>query len=242
MTRRPGIALFDYGAGNLHSLAKALETAGARVRVEPDPLRALDADALVLPGVGAFGAAAARLAPAADEVRRALEDGLPCLGVCLGMQLLFEESDEGAGRGIGILAGRVRRLRAQRVPHMGWNGVYPTPGPPPGGGGGATPAPPHLPGEGEGTAGETTGGRETRGVRWLDPLFADLSDLVAYYANSFIVEPADPDAVIAWTVYEEERFPAAVRRARTWGVQFHPEKSGAQGLRLIRNFIAEVGR
>jgi len=118
MTRAPSIALFDYGAGNLHSLAKALEVAGARVRVEPDPLRALDADALVLPGVGAFGAAAARLAPAVDEVRRALEGGLPCLGVCLGMHLLFETSEEGAGRGIGVLAGRVRRLRARaRAPH-----------------------------------------------------------------------------------------------------------------------------
>ena len=237
----PSIALFDYGAGNLHSLLKALEAAGARVRVEPDPLRVLDADALVLPGVGAFGAAAERLAPAVDELRRALEDGLPCLGVCLGMQLLFEESDEGAGRGIGILPGRVRRLRAQRVPHMGWNVVHPASAHHPGGGGGATPAPPRHPGEGEGTAGGTTGGGETCAAP-LDPLFAGLEDLVAYYANSFVVEPADPAAVIAWTVYEDERFPAAVRRGRTWGVQFHPEKSGAQGLRLIRNFIAEVGR
>jgi len=242
MTRAPSIALFDYGAGNLHSLMKALEVAGARVRVEPDPRRALDADALVLPGVGVFGAAAERLAPAVDEVRRALEDGLPCLGVCLGMHVLFEGSDEGAGRGIGILAGRVRRLRAQRVPHMGWNAVHPASTRPPGEGGGTPAPPPRRPGEDEGPAGETAGGGEDRGVRWLDPLFADLHDLVAYYANSFVVEPADPSAVIAWTVYEHERFPAAVRCGRTWGVQFHPEKSGAQGLRLIRNFIAEVAR
>jgi len=240
MTRAPSIALFDYGAGNLHSLAKALEVAGARVRVEPDPLRALDADALVLPGVGAFGAAAARLAPAVDEVRRALEGGLPCLGVCLGMHLLFETSEEGAGRGIGVLAGRVRRLRARRVPHMGWNAVRPAPAPLPGGAGAATAPTPRLPGAGE--TGRTAGGGEARGVRALDPLFAGLDDLVVYYANGFVVEPADPAVVVAWTGYGDDRFPTAVRRARTWGVQFHPEKSGAQGLRLIRNFVAEVAR
>ncbi|HEX7091189.1 MAG TPA: imidazole glycerol phosphate synthase subunit HisH [Longimicrobiales bacterium] len=209
------IALFDYGAGNLHSLAKALEAAGARVRIEPDPLRVLAADALVLPGVGAFGAAAARLAPAAAEIRRALEDGFPCLGVCLGMQLLFEWSEEGDGRGLGILPGHVRRLRAGRVPHMGWNAVHPALASRPGGG---------------------------EGARVPDPLLAGLGDLVAYYANSFVAEPADPGAVVAWTVYERHRFPAVVRRGRTWGVQFHPEKSGAPGLRLIRNFVAEAGR
>lgn len=240
MTRAPSIALFDYGAGNLHSLLKALEAAGARVRVEPDPLRALDADALVLPGVGAFGAAAERLAPGLDAVRRALEGGLPCLGVCLGMHLLFEASDEGAGRGIGLLSGRVRRLRAQRVPHMGWNAVHPASTQPPGGG--ATAPMPRRPGEGEGNGGGTAGGGEGRGVRCLDPLFAGLDDLVAYYANSFVVEPADPAVVIAWTAYEDERFPAAVRRGRTWGVQFHPEKSGAPGLRLIRNFLEAARR
>jgi glutamine amidotransferase len=232
MTLAPSVALFDYGAGNLHSLAKALEAAGARVRIEPDPLRVLDADALVLPGVGAFGAAAERLAPAAAEIRRALEDGFPCLGVCLGMQLLLEASDEGAGRGIGLLAGRVRRLRAQRVPHMGWNGVHPASARPLGQGEGAAAPVPPDPGGGEGDD----------GAREVDPLFSGLRDLVAYYANSFVVEPADPGAVIAWTVYEQDRFPAAVRRGRTWGVQFHPEKSGAPGLRLIRNFVTEASR
>ena len=240
--RMPHIALFDYGAGNLHSLAKALEAAGARVRIEPDPLRVLAADALVLPGVGAFGAAAERLAPAAAEIRRALEDGFPCLGVCLGMQLLFEWSEEGDGRGLGILPGHVRRLRASRVPHMGWNAVHPASAPPPGGGGGAADALPRHPGEGEGVAGEAVGAGESRGAGMPDPLLAGLDDLVAYYANSFVAEPADPGAVIAWTVYEGHRFPAAVRRGRTWGVQFHPEKSGAPGLRLIRNFVAEASR
>jgi glutamine amidotransferase len=117
------VALFDYGAGNLHSLAKALEAGGARVRVTPDPLAALDAGALVLPGVGAFGAAAARLAPGRARMRAALERGLPCLGICLGMQLLLDGSDEGAGDGLGLVPGRVTRLAARRVPHIGWNAV-----------------------------------------------------------------------------------------------------------------------
>ena len=115
--------LFDHGAGNLHSLAKALECAGARVSIESEPARALDTDLLILPGVGAFSAAAHALAPARESVRAALEGGLPCLGVCLGMQLLFDESDEGPGSGLGLIRGRVTRIRARRVPHIGWNTI-----------------------------------------------------------------------------------------------------------------------
>ena len=117
------ITLFDYGAGNLHSLAKALETPGATVRAETDPRRALDTDLLVLPGVGAFAAAAERLAPGRDAMRDALRDGLPCIGICLGMQLLLDGSEEGGGAGLGVVPGRVERLRARRVPQIGWNAL-----------------------------------------------------------------------------------------------------------------------
>ena len=115
------ITLFDYGAGNLHSLAKALGGDGRTVSLETDPRAALDTDVLVLPGVGAFAPAAAALAPAREAMRAALGDGLPCLGVCLGMQLMFEASDEGPGEGLGVFRGRVERLRAARVPQIGWN-------------------------------------------------------------------------------------------------------------------------
>lgn len=115
-------ALFDYGAGNIHSIQKALETSGASVTVGSD-LRPLlsEADVLVLPGVGAFGPAAARLEPYVDLVRAAIGSGLACLGICLGMQLLFHASEEGDGNGLRIFEGDVTALKAQRIPHIGWN-------------------------------------------------------------------------------------------------------------------------
>jgi len=99
------VTIFDYGAGNLHSLAKALESSGVDVRIETDPLRAVEGDALVLPGVGAFGMAADRLSEGRDAMRRAIAGGLPTIGICLGMQLLFDASDEGLGAGLGVIAG-----------------------------------------------------------------------------------------------------------------------------------------
>ena len=121
------VTIFDYGAGNIHSLAKAIAAHGADVVVEPDPVRALETDVLVLPGVGAFGAAAERLAPGRAEMRAALEGGLPCLGICLGMQLLFDASDESVpnAHGLAIFDGRVTRIAARRVPQIGWNSIEP---------------------------------------------------------------------------------------------------------------------
>lgn len=189
------VVLFDYGTGNLHSLRKALELQGARVVVGADPR---DADAMVLPGVGAFGPAAARLAPHADAIRQAAADGLPILGICLGMQLLLDTSAEGPGRGLGLIPGRVERLRARRVPHMGWNTVHP---------------------------------------RGAEPLFAGVDGRRFYFANSFVVEPLDDADIAASVEHEGAAFPAALRRAGVTGTQFHPEKSGPAGLRLLRNFL-----
>ena len=119
------VTVFDYGAGNLHSLAKALDTEGVTVEIESDPSRAARSDVLVLPGVGAFGSAAERLAPGREAMRDAILGGLPTIGICLGMQLLFDASDEGAGQGLGVIPGRVTRLNAVRVPQIGWNAVDP---------------------------------------------------------------------------------------------------------------------
>jgi glutamine amidotransferase len=194
------IALFDYGAGNLHSLGKALEGEGGTVVVTGDWSEALALDALVLPGVGAFGHAAAALPADLSALLARLREGMPCLGICLGMQLLFEDSDEAAGTGIGLVPGSVRRLDAPVVPHMGWNDV------------------------------------DTE----ADPLFQGIDRLVAYYANSFVCVPEDEGCVIARSSYAGRSFAAGVRTANSWGVQFHPEKSSADGRRIIGNFVREA--
>ncbi len=215
------IALFDYGAGNLHSLKKALEAGGAHVTVTGEWDRALELDALVLPGVGSFGAAVRSLEREEARVREALDRGLPCLGICLGMQLFFDSSEEGGGRGIGIVPGRVRRLEARVIPQMGWNDVEPG-----GLGGGVGPGEPRGP-----TDPDSPG---------TDPLFRGVGRMVAYFANSYVCAPEDPGTIIATSEYQGDPFPAAVRKGRCWGVQFHPEKSSSPGLRLIRNFLGEV--
>lgn len=200
--REPRITIFDYGAGNLHSLAKAVASAGTTPVIEPDPVRAARTDVLLLPGVGAFTPAAERLQPGRDAMRRALEDGLPCLGICLGMQLLFDGSEEGPGEGLGIIPGRVSRLAAHRLPQIGWNSVDDA----------------------------------------ADPLFTTSGLRHVYYANSYVCRPDDPALVTAWSTHEGDRFPASVRRGRTVGVQFHPEKSSGAGMAFIHAFLAEALR
>ena len=197
MTR---IAILDYGVGNLHSLAKAIAISTEGVEIEPDAGRAISADAIVLPGVGAFAAAAAHLVGSRELLRAAILAGLPTLGVCLGMQLLFDSSDEGPGDGLGVIAGRVERIRARRRPQIGWNRIEDA----------------------------------------ADPLL-DASGLrTAYYANGFVVRPEDPTCVRGWSVHEDDRFPAVVRRGTCVGVQFHPEKSSAPGVRFLDAFFRGV--
>jgi glutamine amidotransferase len=189
--------VFDYGAGNLHSLTKALRGNNRDVVIECDPAAAADTDVLVLPGVGAFAPAADAMAPALGAMRSAVQAGLPCLGICLGMQLLFDTSDEGAGSGLGVFAGRVERLRAQHIPQIGWNDIDDV----------------------------------------NDPLFVRAGLSTAYYANSFVCRPENSGVVTAWSTHDGDRFPSAVRAGNVVGVQFHPEKSSAPGVRFIEEFL-----
>lgn len=265
------LAIFDYGAGNLHSLTKALQAPGVVVSVETDPHRLLLADALVLPGVGAFGPAAARLASGRAQLVAAFSAGMPCLGICLGMQLLFDASDESPGSpGLGIIAGQVTRLRAARVPHMGWNTVAwntiarNTVGP-------RTLAPqtlapdmlaPHTVApnmaasckqNASGSTPDATNATDSPDVFAASALRAGNSrgllaseaspnsePDVAYFAHSYACRPRDESVVTAWTVEDADRFPSAVRWRNVVGVQFHPEKSSAPGVRFIQDFLGAV--
>lgn len=192
------VALADFGAGNLRSVCAGFERAGATAEVvaRPDELR--EAPLAVLAGVGNAESAARRLEDRglAEALRARIELGRPVLGICLGMQLLFEESEEG-GSGLGVLHGRVARLRAGRVPHMGWNALRFT--------------------------GPTTvlDGSEGEDV---------------YFAHSYACLPAEPVGV-AETDHDGPVV-AAVERGSLAGVQFHPERSGAAGARILRNTVA----
>ena len=197
------IAVIDYGAGNLRSIRRALEAAGAQVTISSDSGHVLHADAVVFPGVGAAGAAMDRLHQLGlvDAIAEVVAEERPFLGICLGMQLLFEHQEEGDTRGLGLLAGRVRTLSpAVKVPQIGWNRV-----------------------------------------RWIqeaagsDP--GDEDDF--YFVHSYIVEPRDPADIVAVTRYGEV-FPSVVRHDHVWGTQFHPEKSGPAGLRLIAAWVDAV--
>jgi glutamine amidotransferase len=198
---RPPLALLDYGVGNLHSAAKALDRAGAGVRVVTTVAEAAGAAALVVPGVGAYGACLAGLerAGGAAAVAAWAAAGRPLLGICVGMQLLFEASEEGpVSGGVGAVGGAVRRLRAGvKLPHIGWDEVA---------------------------------------VRASGRLFAGLPSGTRFYFVHSYAPPGDGTEVAATCDYGG-RFAAAVERGPLFGTQFHPEKSGAAGLRLLRNFV-----
>jgi glutamine amidotransferase len=197
------IAIVDYGVGNLASLCGALRRAGADdVRITRSQVDILAAKAVVLPGVGRFGHCASELRRLGLDVivRVARDRGIPLLGLCVGMQLLFDASEEDPGTpGLGLYRGRVRRLSGDvRVPHTGWNQV-----------------------------------RIVRPHPWL----ADVPDeAYFYFVHSYVVEPADEGAIVA-TVDHGGAFSAAVGGADMLGLQFHPEKSGAMGISVLRSFV-----
>jgi len=213
MNSAPRIAVVDYGAGNLRSVAKALARSGLTPEVTGDPEGVRRADGVALPGVGAFAAAMASLAEKklADAVRDSIAAGRPYLGLCLGLQLLFDEGDEhGVTPGLGLLRGRVTRFPEQdasgarlRVPHIGWNEVR---------------------------------------FRGAHPMLEKLPPRELYYfVHSFRAEPASPDVVVGSVDYGGP-FAAAVASRNIFAVQFHPEKSQAAGKRLLDAYAAWVAQ
>ena len=198
MTR---VAILDYGVGNLRSVEKAFTAAGSHAIVSDDQDVLREAQRLVLPGVGAFGACMKALSERGFDqlIRERVAEGTPLLGVCVGMQMLFEESEEfGKTSGLGLLGGRVRRFSDdQRVPQVGWNQV-----------------------------------RQLR----PHPLLDGVEDQAFFYfVHSFYCEPDDPAVAIGETEYGSA-YASVVAQGHICGVQFHPEKSQAAGLRLLSNF------
>jgi imidazole glycerol-phosphate synthase subunit HisH len=198
------IAIVDYGLGNLGSVTKGFRHAGAETVLSGDPAVLRAADALVLPGDGAFGATMdeIRSRGLAGVLMEAAASGQPLLGICIGMQVLFEESEEhGIHRGLGLLPGRVRRIDGPLpVPHMGWNRL-----------------------------------RRHRPHSLLDGIEEGAH---VYFVHSYYCDAPD-DVVIATSDYGRD-FAAIVGRGNVLGLQFHPEKSQAVGLRLVANFVAGV--
>lgn len=209
------ITVIDYGAGNLLNVVRALEHSGASVTVTQDPAAIGHAKKLVFPGVGAFGDCMKALhrLELADPIRRYIASGKSFLGICVGMQVMFDVGEEfGEHEGLGIIPGRVRRIasvnaegRAHKIPHIGWENLE---------------CPPaqqwqHTP---------------------LEPLL-DHPDPSVYFVHSYAGEPARPEHCLATVQYNGLALCAAVRFGYAYGVQFHPEKSGKTGLLILKKFI-----
>lgn len=211
MNQRPSIALIDYGAGNLKSVAKALDRSGLKVEVTSASEKVAKADGVVLPGVGAFADAMGKLRDLRldESVRRALDSSHPYLGLCLGLQLLFEESSEhGSTRGLEYFRGQVTRFEEiaensvkRRVPHIGWNLV-------------------HFEGN--------------------HPMLNNLPDKdYFYFVHSYRAVPDDKEVIVGVSDYQEQ-FVSAVASETCFAAQFHPEKSQGAGRRLLDAFASWV--
>ncbi|WP_123535719.1 imidazole glycerol phosphate synthase subunit HisH [Halosimplex salinum] len=200
------VVVVDYGLGNLRSVTRGLERAGAEIRLSDDPGDFASADGIVLPGVGAFSEGMDNAGPFREALIEQAEAGTPLFGICLGMQMLLTTSEEaeregqGDVEGLDLVPGKNVRFRGDlKVPHMGWN--------------------------------ELDVQRDHRLVDGVDGEYA-------YFVHSYYAEPEDSEAVVATTDYGAE-FASIVanERGNVFGTQFHPEKSGETGLRILRNFV-----
>ena len=197
------IVIINYGVGNLLSVKRGLEKAGAKVDISSEPEEIRGSDGMVLPGVGAFAEAKKNLSSLEEIVIQEVKDGKALLGICLGLQLLFTTSHEGGLiRGLDIIRGEVVKLPANvKIPHIGWNNI-----------------------------------RIERPCALLENI---PDDSHMYFVNSYIAKPKDSTIVTATTEYGV-RFPSAFERKNIFATQFHPEKSGEMGLRILRNFVKAI--
>ncbi|WP_019146415.1 imidazole glycerol phosphate synthase subunit HisH [Aeromicrobium massiliense] len=206
------VAVLDYGSGNLRSAVRAVERAGAEVVLTTDQDVALEADGLLVPGVGAFAACMEGLRAVDGErlIEKRLIANRPVMGICVGMQILFAQGIEHGVRadGCGEWPGTVEQLQAPVVPHMGWNTVEPG-----------------------------AGSRMFEGLEDASFYFVH-----SYGVREWLLDPPPsfPQPVVTWTAYGEERFVSAVENGPLWATQFHPEKSGDAGAQLLRNWVGTL--
>jgi len=198
------VVIFDYGVGNLLSLKTALEKTGLIVSIGTTSADLKKADAIALPGVGSFTAALDRLDTIKETLQTKVSESTPLLGICLGMQLFFESSEEGPGNGLAFFKGTVKKLPSTvKVPHMGWN---------------------------------------TLDIVQQNPLLDDIDEgTYMYFVHSLYPEPKDPKIALTRTEYGTT-FTSAVAQKNIYGTQFHPEKSGEDGLKILKSFAKAVIR
>jgi glutamine amidotransferase len=212
LLQKKTIQILDYGSGNLFSIQNSIERASkGKVKAIVRSNFQETNDGLILPGVGSFSFAQRILEQNREQIIGAIKDSsLPLLGICLGMQLLFEKSEEGPGNGLNLFKGNVERFREDaktKVPHIGWNTF------------------------------RLVGGKTKASSKFCKGL---AEESWAYYVHSYFPKPKDDSVVKAWTKYGKNEFPAIIERENIFGTQFHPEKSGAAGLKLISNFVDYV--
>lgn len=211
---KPSIIIIDYGLGNLHSLAKALAHVGVTPAFTQTPDAIASADAVFLPGVGAFGEGMAELSRRGfvAPLKEYASSGKPLFGICLGMQFLFEYSEEfGTHQGLGLLSGGVKKIVPRdeqcKIPHIGWNELRFPPG----------------------------------RASWSNTILDGIPERSqTYFVHSYAAKASDASDAIANTEYCGAVFASVVERGGIAGTQFHPEKSGETGLRILKNFLAKI--
>jgi glutamine amidotransferase len=204
------IALIDYDLGNVRSILSAFKNQGANIFLTNDKNKILESDGVILPGVGAFkyGMDSLKKYDLVDTINEYIQTGKPFMGICLGMQMLFDESEEfGNTLGLGLIPGRVikfpkKDVNSEKLPHISWNEL------------------------------------NSKDKKWFGTILEDVNKGTdMYFVHSFVVQPEDENSILSSTNYLGYSFCSSVKKDNIYGCQFHPEKSGKAGLKIIKNFI-----